>query len=409
MRAHLENTRLLALLGLAVVLVLTCSSDGRFYTQAPITPLPMTQFSAPSTISNGVPHPIPGRSPYAKIEPPLYRGYTDSPTSMTSEPADSSWAYLALAAAAGVVLSRSFTGAKSQAADLEAGPTALQLAGQNTAMLAVFGTQKPKKPARSEALPWANRPESLEESDFVGDSGFDPLGLFGADPWKAGWDRQFYREAEIKHGRLAMLCALAFPVQERVEPMLAKALNLPDELAATAGRSPSLVNGGLDQGEIPLTLLAFLVGGSAVEYLISQRKKAEGAKYVLGDVGFDPLKLYGATAEEQRGKELLELRLGRAAMAAVLCYVLEEASGATLGQATGALLQELGNFRALELDLAKDVSGIEKGASAVLNEVGNLEKLELDVSGFSRQVTESVAEGAGMLREDLTTAPAKVL
>jgi hypothetical protein len=303
-------------------------------------------------------------------------------------------------------------GAQMLKEDLTLAPSSVveQAAGK-TAMLAVFGTQKPKKgePEKSEALPWANRPQSLEGSDFLGDSGFDPLGLFGADPLQAGWDRTFYREAEIKHGRLGMLAALAYPVQERIEPMLAKAFNLPDELAATAGRSPSLVNGGLEQGEIPLTLLAFLVGGGVVEYFISQRKKAEGAAYVLGDVGFDPLSVYGKTAEEQQKQQLMELQLGRAAMVAVLCYVLEEASGSTMLEATSAFLQDFGNFRALELDLANDVAGIEKGASSVVNEVGNIQKLELDIAGLSGQVEKGVSEGAEMLKEDLTMAPSSIL
>jgi hypothetical protein len=56
-----------------------------------------------------------------------------------------------------------------------------------TAMLGVMGRNtKPAPAAKSEALPWADRPESLEGTSFVGDSGFDPLGLFGADPFKLG-------------------------------------------------------------------------------------------------------------------------------------------------------------------------------------------------------------------------------
>merc|ERR1719389_1081504 len=134
-------------------------------------------------------------------------------------------------------------------------------------MLGVMGRNTKPEPAKSEALPWSDRPKSLEGTNFVGDSGFDPLGLFGADPLKLGWDQEFYREAEIKHARLGMLAALAYPVQERL------------------GRSPSIVNGGLEQGEIPLTILAFLAGGAIVEYLTDKLKKGQGSSYVPGDVG----------------------------------------------------------------------------------------------------------------------------
>merc|ERR1719375_1958537 len=154
------------------------------------------------------------------------------------------------------------------------------------ATLGVMGrNSKPAPVQKSEALPWADRPKSLEGTSFVGDSGFDPLNLFGADPIRLGWDQKFYREAEIKHARLGMLAAVAFPVQEKLEPVLAKAFNLPDELKETMGRSPSIVNGGLEQGEIPLTILAFLAGGAIVEYLTNELKKKQGASYVPGDVG----------------------------------------------------------------------------------------------------------------------------
>jgi len=175
-----------------------------------------------------------------------------------------------------------------------------------TAMLGVMGrNSKPAPVQKSEALPWADRPKSLEGTSFVGDSGFDPLGLFGADPLKLGWDQQFYREAELKHARLGMLAALAYPVQERLEPVLAKAFNLPDELKETLGRSPSIVNGGLEQGEIPLTILAFLAAGAVVEYLTNKLKKEQGADYVPGDIG---LPYVNAESVEQRAlRQLQEL------------------------------------------------------------------------------------------------------
>ncbi len=85
---------------------------------------------------------------------------------------------------------------------------------------------------------------------MVGNKGFDPLSLAGegADETKLNG----YREAEIKHGRLAMLAALGWPVAELLQPILSSALNQPDLLVADsagipAERVPSLLNGGLDQ------------------------------------------------------------------------------------------------------------------------------------------------------------------
>merc|ERR1712205_99107 len=54
----------------------------------------------------------------------------------------------------------------------------IKAAGEaKTAMLGVMGRKaKPEPVQKSEALPWSDRPKSLEGSSFVGDSGFDPLG-----------------------------------------------------------------------------------------------------------------------------------------------------------------------------------------------------------------------------------------
>lgn len=54
-------------------------------------------------------------------------------------------------------------------------------------------------PTMSEALPFMARPAALDGS-LAGDVGFDPLGFA-----KNKEDLMNYREAEIKHARLAML------------------------------------------------------------------------------------------------------------------------------------------------------------------------------------------------------------
>ena len=63
----------------------------------------------------------------------------------------------------------------------------------------VIEPPKPKLPEMSESLPFMMRPPALDGS-MVGDVGFDPLGFA-----KTKEDLMNYREAEIKHCRLAML------------------------------------------------------------------------------------------------------------------------------------------------------------------------------------------------------------
>jgi hypothetical protein len=58
---------------------------------------------------------------------------------------------------------------------------------------------KAKLPEMSESLPFMMRPPALDGS-LVGDVGFDPFGFA-----KTKDDLLNYREAEIKHARLAML------------------------------------------------------------------------------------------------------------------------------------------------------------------------------------------------------------
>ena len=62
---------------------------------------------------------------------------------------------------------------------------------------------------KSYAMPFLSRPPALDGS-MAGDVGFDPLGFSNY------FDLKWLREAELKHGRICMLGALGFLVQEQV-------------------------------------------------------------------------------------------------------------------------------------------------------------------------------------------------
>ena len=77
-----------------------------------------------------------------------------------------------------------------------------------------------------------------------------------------------FREAELKHGRLAMLAAVAWPLQEIFHPIIVDSLRssgfgVRDALMETAGKSPSLLNGGLEQWEVA-PALAIAIGLAGV-------------------------------------------------------------------------------------------------------------------------------------------------
>ena len=98
------------------------------------------------------------------------------------------------------------------------------------------------------------------------------------------------RDAELRHGRLAMLAAAAWPIQELAHPSLAKLVGAPELLSD--GRSPSILNGGLVAGPVPAFLLAT---AAAIGYLDVQAEntKAQVAPedWIPGYYGFDPLNI----------------------------------------------------------------------------------------------------------------------
>ena len=159
----------------------------------------------------------------------------------------------------------------------------------------------------------------LLQSSLPGNVNFDPLRLCTFDvrrtpPRPANQVLDEYYEAELKHGRLAMLAAVAYPLQETVNPILSKALHLPDRLAEY-GLSPSLVNGNLS----PATLIAFVGFASALE--LYKMKRVDSP--FPGDYNW---RFTAITDDADEFSKLMagEAWNGRIAMMAVLGYVVQE-------------------------------------------------------------------------------------
>jgi len=201
---------------------------------------------------------------------------------------------------------------------------------------------------------------------MVGDKGFDPLGF--ADSVEK---LRIYKEAELKHGRLAMLAALGWPVSEALDKPLAAALGMKSLLVATPVgiangvaeggeallRAPSVLNGGL--GEVsPLFWAGVLAFSAGTEFYATKIQKRAGFRatlaalgaeeltgvdidgdgqvgaptllkadsYLPGDLGFDPLGLYKGSDEDKRTMQLKEVNNGRLAMIAITGYAFNEAA-----------------------------------------------------------------------------------
>merc|ERR1719181_1400843 len=173
-------------------------------------------------------------------------------------------------------------------------------------------------------MPFMSRP-ALLDGTLAGDVGFDPLG-FADNPQNL----QFYAQAEIKHARLAMLCAAGWPLSELMHKGIAESVGA-EPLLAAGGRAPSVLNGGLFDKPNGLIGLAALVGlTSAFEMLTDTNKRdgwgeTDGQIEPPGEFNFDPIGLYGKTDAEKKAMRTKEIKNGRVAMMAVLAYVGAEA------------------------------------------------------------------------------------
>ena len=176
-----------------------------------------------------------------------------------------------------------------------------------------------------------NTAQSFVDYNFVADYGFDPLGLSRFDLHLGGAaDKERplqqvlrdYREAELRHGRLAMIAALAWPVQELLSPALSRALRQPILLTETAGRTPSVLNGGLEQATIPYTIAALFVLIGWVDTYSLRLKAERGDDWLPGDFAFDPLRiLTGCSLAQRRDMQASEINHGRLAMVAIVAMV----------------------------------------------------------------------------------------
>tara|TARA_B000000477_G_scaffold121274_1_gene123717 strand:- start:34284 stop:35192 length:909 start_codon:yes stop_codon:yes gene_type:complete len=156
-------------------------------------------------------------------------------------------------------------------------------------------------------------------SIFVGNKGFDPLNC-AADITAL----KKYREAEIKHGRLAMLATVGWPISELFHPYLSE-ITQNTNILSVNNKVPSILNGGLDKIN-PIFFMSIIVFTSTIES-ISLNKDYNNYfdDRIPGDYGFDPLNFYSNKGEfTKRDLELKELNNGRLAMLAITYFAFNE-------------------------------------------------------------------------------------
>jgi len=184
----------------------------------------------------------------------------------------------------------------------------------------------------SVALPLTKAPYTLDGS-LVGDVGFDPFGFstiktgsqFLGDAFED--NLKWYREAELMHGRIAMMAALGFVFPGLIGTLPGNEWTGVDAYSYTNPLEALYKAPGLAIQQI----FCFM---AVMEFFRIKRIQEKGASYEAGDFGWgqgedrwNPYK-FNYTPEEYKEKQLQELKNGRLAMMGVLgLYLQANASG----------------------------------------------------------------------------------
>merc|ERR1719451_214576 len=158
---------------------------------------------------------------------------------------------------------------------------------------------------------------------------FDPLGL--ATTVTAG-KLLFYREVELKHGRVAMLASLGMLVGEQFHPLFGGNIDVPGIFAFQQTPLETFWPAVVAAIAIPeiYSVFTFDEPGSGKD-LVQKEQWSIKADHMPGDLGFDPLGLKPMNEKELVEMQTKELNNGRLAMIAFAGMVAQEvATGSKL-------------------------------------------------------------------------------
>jgi len=172
-------------------------------------------------------------------------------------------------------------------------------------------------PTYSQSIPFLKRPKTLTQ-ELAGDVGFDPLNFATNNDILIE-----YREAEIKHGRLAMLASAGWVFAELYDEDIASYIGM-EPILNSNDRVPSVFNGGMER--VSPLWWGFCLGLTAAIDLYGVKRARVLEDYTPGDLGFDPLGLY-PDEEDEEGRlrmELAEIKHGRLGMIAITAFSVQE-------------------------------------------------------------------------------------
>merc|ERR1719240_2114857 len=150
---------------------------------------------------------------------------------------------------------------------------------------------------------------------------FDPLGF---STTVTGGKLLFYREVELKHGRVAMLASLGMLVGENFHPLFGGDIDVPAYLAFQQTPLETFWPAVVAAIAIPEIFSIFTFENPAEQNpLIGEYWKMK-ADHEPGDLGFDPLGLKPKDPKKLKEMQNKELNNGRLAMIAAAGMIAQE-------------------------------------------------------------------------------------
>jgi len=151
---------------------------------------------------------------------------------------------------------------------------------------------------------------------------FDPLGLT-TDMDLTEVKR--YREAEVTHGRVAMLAVVGFLVAESFHPLFGGQISGPairhlDQVRNVAPAFFEVLALTIGMSELWRATVGWVSPTEVEKYFGGELRQG----YYPGDIGFDPLGMKPTNAKEFADMQTKELNNGRLAMLATMGFIVQE-------------------------------------------------------------------------------------
>lgn len=145
---------------------------------------------------------------------------------------------------------------------------------------------------------------------------FDPAGFTTN---KSEGRIRFYREAELKHGRVAMLAAVGFPLAEQYHPLFGGKIDVPSYVAFQQTPLQTF------WPAVVLFIAIFEVFSAATfQSPFGNEPWTIDEKHNPGDFGFDPLNIGPSDKTAYEIMQEKELNNGRTAMLGIVGMVAQE-------------------------------------------------------------------------------------